>query len=256
MQIGDDSLLAVVRTMQILDTLSREPQGLGVMEIANSLHIHKADASRILSTLEEEGYVVRDEVTSLYSVAFQFVAMALRYMDETEMGDIVRPILNDLVQTIGESVQFAIEQNRDLLYIDRVDGIKPLRVASMLGLKAPLHATAAGKVWLASLPDEEVAQLMRERGMKAITPRTITSLEDLLENLAQVRQQGYAEAREEINQTVYGLAAPVHDRYGRVRAALVATIPAYEATEERIAVVKTGVFASAEILSQRLALIW
>ncbi|QSO47262.1 IclR family transcriptional regulator [Alicyclobacillus mengziensis] len=249
-------MLAVVRTMQILDTLSKAPQGLGVIEIANSLNIHKADASRILSTLEEEGYVVRDEVTSLYSVAFQFIAMALRYMDGTQMDDIVRPVLNHLVQNIGESVQFAIEQNRELLYIDRVDGIKPLRVASMLGLKAPLHATAAGKVWLASLPDEEVVVLMKERGMKAVTPHTITNLEELLKNLSEVRKQGYAEAREEINPSVYGLAAPVFDRQRRVRAALVATIPAYEATAERIDVVKDGVLASAEILSQRLALAW
>lgn len=249
-------MLAVTRTMQLLEALVGAPDGMGVMELATALDIHKADVSRILSTLEEAGYVLRNLDTGRYSVSFKFVAMALRYKDHTQLEDIVHPVLVELVQEIGESVQFAIEQNRQLIYVDKVEGIKPLRVASMLGQMAPLHATAAGKVWLASLPDEQVAALMQERGMRAITEHTITTLDGLLRELAVVRQQGYAVSREEVNRTVFGLAAPVRDRRGQVRAAVVATIPMYEATEERIEVVKSGVLRAASKLSERLALIW
>ncbi|MCL6624969.1 MAG: IclR family transcriptional regulator [Alicyclobacillus shizuokensis] len=249
-------MLAVIRTMQLLDALVQAPDGMGVMELANALKIHKADVSRILSTLQDMGYVIQDERTDRFTVSFKFVAMALRYKDHTELEDIVQPVLAELVRQTGESVQFAVEQNRELIYVERMDGTKPLRVASMLGLSAPLHATAAGKVWLASLPTEEVVALMKERGMEAVTEHTITDLDALLRELAQVRQQGYAVSREEVNPTVFGLAVPVHDRKGMVRAAVVVTLPMYEATGERIDAVKSRAMKAAGILTEQLSLIW
>ncbi|MCL6592396.1 MAG: IclR family transcriptional regulator [Alicyclobacillus sp.] len=249
-------MLAVIRTMQLLEALACGPEGMGVTELAHALEIHKADVSRILSTLEDLGYVVRHLDTNRYTVSFKFVAMALRYKDHTQLEDIVHPVLVELVQTTGESVQFAIEQNQQLIYVDKVEGIKPLRVASMLGQMAPLHATAAGKVWLASLSDETVTQIMTERGMPAVTPHTITDVPTLLKELADIRAQGYAVSREEVNPTVFGLAVPVHDRQGAVRAALVVTLPIFEATEERVEAVKTHALQAAKTLTEKLALIW
>jgi DNA-binding IclR family transcriptional regulator len=249
-------MLAVERTMQLLGALVRRPEGMGVLELSTELDIHKADVSRILSTLEEMGYVTQDPISSQYTVSFQFIAMALRSQERMRIEEIVRPVLCDLVQEIGESVQFAVEQNRQLIYIDRVDGIKPLRVASMLGRTAPLHATAAGKTWLASLSDEEVAALMEERGMEAVTEHTITDLGGLLTELSRVREQGYAVSREEVNPSVFGLSVPVVDHNQRVRAAVVATIPVFEASTERVESIKTGVVRAANILSDRLDLFW
>lgn len=249
-------MLAVERTMQLLEALVRYPEGKGVLELSAELDIHKADVSRILSTLEDMGYVIQDEVSARYIIAFKFIAMALSYQDKTQLEDIVRPVLVELVQEIGESVQFAVEQNRQLIYVDRVDGIKPLRVASMLGKMAPLHATAAGKVWLSSLSRDDVASLMKERNMKAFTERTITNIEDLFIEIEKVGTQGFATSDEEINRTVFALAAPVLDRKRRVRAAVVATIPKYEASAKRIEFVKLGVIRSANVLTERLSLFW
>ncbi|MDQ0189065.1 IclR family transcriptional regulator [Alicyclobacillus cycloheptanicus] len=249
-------MLAVIRTMQLLDRLAGVPEGKGVLELSAELHIHKADVSRILSTLEAEGYVIRDPLSERYKISFKFVAMALRHQDRTQLEDVVHPVLVNLVQEIGESVQFAVEQNRQLIYVDRVDGIKPLRVASMLGRIAPLHATAAGKVWMASLPDEEVVALMQTHGMPAVTEHTITNIDDLLKELAKVREQGFAVSREEVNPTVFGLAAPVRDRRQQVRAVVVATLPMYEASEERVEFVRDGVVRAANEIAERLVLFW
>jgi len=249
-------VLAVTRTMQLMDALSRNFAGIGVLELSNSLQMHKADVSRILSTLQQAGYVIQEENTSKYTLSFKFVAMALKFRDEMRLEDVVRPVLTQLVRATGESVQFAVQQNRDLIYVEKEEGIKPLRVASMLGQTAPLHATAAGKMWLSSLPVHEAVQLLEQRGMEAITAHTITNLEDLLRELKQVRQQGYAVSREEVNPTVFGLAAPVYDRKANVRGALVITLPMYEATHERVEKVRVEALKHASILSEHLQTIW
>jgi len=249
-------MLATSRTMALLDALANSSSPIGVIELSHALQIHKADVSRILSTLEQTGYVIRNMETAKYTLSFKFIAMALRFRDETRLEDVVRPVLLDLVRTTGESVQFAIQQNGDMIYVEKEEGIKSLRVASMLGRTAPLHATAAGKVWLSSLPEAEAVALLEKRGMPLITSNTITNLADFLEELRHVRERGYAVSREEVNPAVFALAAPVYDRKASVQGALVITLPMYEANQERVETVRVAVMQHADILAERLQMIW
>lgn len=156
-------MLAVTRTMQILNELASSKDGLGVLELSKSLNIHKADVSRILSTLASMNYVTQQGDDLKYRLNFKFVAMALKFQNKVQLDDIVHSPLEDLARQTGELVQFAIEQNEEMIFVDKVEGVKPLRVASMLGQSAPLHATAVGKVWLASLSREKVLCLMEQR---------------------------------------------------------------------------------------------
>lgn len=248
------ALLAVKRTMAILQALSAA-DGLGVMDLSRRLEIHKADVSRILSALEELHYVVRDPETGRYHLGYKFVAMALQHVDRVRLEDVLDPVMREVAKATGELVQFAILQQEELIFIHKVEGEKPLRVASMLGMIAPPHATAVGKVWLASLEPSRARALLQERGMPKITEHTITDLETLMAELDQVRQQGYALSREEINPSVVGLAVPVFDGSDRVMGGLVVTLPVFEASPERLAEIGEVAKAAAHRLSEQLRLL-
>jgi DNA-binding IclR family transcriptional regulator len=108
-----------------------------------------------------------------------------------------------------------------------------LKVASMVGQKAPFHATAVGKFWLASLSNQEVSSVIAKTGMKAYTSSTITDLDTLLKDLAVVRKRGYAIANEEINAEVVAAGVPII-LDGVVVASLVVAAPHFKMTPERI----------------------
>jgi DNA-binding IclR family transcriptional regulator len=245
-------LAAVERTMLILELLSSNPGGLGVTELCDRLDLQKAIVSRVLSTLEEGGYVVQDHRTRLFTLTWRLVALAYRYADALPLEDLAKPILRELAGQTGELVQLAVVQNDELIFVAKVDGAKPLRVASMLGRSAPLHATAVGKVWLASLPENRALQLLTKRGLTPITNTTITDAVRLIEDLREVREKGYALAREEVNQSVVGLAVPVAAPGSPVHAALVVAIPAFEATPERLEEIRVASVSAARALADRL----
>ena len=249
----DSELAAVKRTMRILELLADHPEGMGVTELAAQLAVNKASVSRILATLQKAGYVSQDERTRLFSLGWRLVALAYRFADSLPLEEAARPVLRELAQKTGELVQLAVVDGEELLFVAKAEGARPLRVASMLGKAAPLHATAVGKVWLASLPEARVLEILARKGMPRITEHTITDPMRLLEELRQVRAQGYALAREEVNPTVVGVAAAVPPDGPAVRAALVVAIPAFEATEARIGELAAACRQAAGTLAARLA---
>lgn len=244
-------LLAVARTMQILELLAQSPDGLSVSGITESTGFQKADVSRILSTLQEGNYVTQDLANSRYTLSWRFIALALKYSDSLELEGVARPILNQLAADTGELVQLAVVQSEEILYVAKVEGVKPLRVASMLGRSAPLHATAVGKVWLANLPIDKAMSLVAKKGLAKVTDKTITDPDLFLVELRKVKELGYAISWEEINPTVVGIAVPVYGNEKAVKAVIVVAIPAFEADEERLQEIRGYLDKVAEKLTRR-----
>lgn len=244
-------LAAVDRTMRILDLLASHPDGMGVTELADRLDLTKANVSRILSTLEAGGYVSQDPRSLLFTLTWRLVAMAYRYADALPLEETAKPILAELATRTGELTQLAVVQNDGMLFVAKVDGNRTLRVASMLGRRAPLHATAVGKVWLASLPEARVMALL-DREMKAYTAHTITEPVKLIQELREVAARGYAIVREEINASVAAVAVPVPPDGRPVQAAIVIAVPAFEATPERIEELRAATVNAARDLADRL----
>jgi DNA-binding IclR family transcriptional regulator len=245
-------LAAVDRTMRILELLASNSGGLSVTELSDRLDLHKANVSRILSTLEAGGYVHQDTHTQSFTLTWRVVALAYRYADALPLEEAAKPVLQRLADQTGELVQLAVVQHDELIFVAKVEGAKPLRVASMLGRSAPLHATAVGKAWLASLPEEKVIQLIGKRGLAPITTTTITDISKLVTQLRQIREQGYAVVWEEVNQSVVGLAVPVAAASGQVYACLVVALPAFEATPGRLEEIRSATAAAADHLADRL----
>lgn len=220
--------------MQILDLLAGNRQGLTLTELAHALDVSKPTVSRILSTLEEDSLVDRDPRTHCFRISWRLVGLALRYIDGLDFHSAVKPMLEDLAAESGELVHLAIVERDRLIYVSRVYGKTPFKIASLLGHAAPLHATASGKVWLSSLPEEKALQLVLNEGLTSFTDRTVTDLDRLRQSWAWVREHGYAVARGEWRENVWAIAVPVHTDGDGVIAVVIIAFPGFASNESRI----------------------
>ncbi|GAA3776191.1 hypothetical protein GCM10022240_29650 [Microbacterium kribbense] len=151
--------------------------------------------------------------------------LGARVADRPLVRSIVHPVLIDLSQRFNETSQLAPPTGADIRFFDSVECTQPVRVSSRLGVALPAHATAVGKVLLASRSDEEVAKLVG-RKLRAITEQTLIDRDLFFEELAAVRRQGYAINRGESLQDIRAVAVPDIDLAEHTVAAVAISVPA------------------------------
>src|SRR6266508_1353574 len=226
---------SVSRTIAILEELSNQPNGATVSELVMRLRIEKSIVSRVLATLESEGYVIRDEVTDSFRLGLRFAAIALRHIDLIGISDLCLPLLRDLAQKTGELVQLAIVQNEQMIYVAKAEGQQRIRVLSLVGRAAVLHASTAGKVWLANLPEDRALALALKQGLEPVTNQTINSVSQLRAEMARVRKNGYSLVEEEMFEGASAVGVPLWDRRGnRVLGAIILSGPTYRLPKKRM----------------------
>jgi IclR family acetate operon transcriptional repressor len=230
------SLAAVERALQIINFLVGKVEGASVTEIVNETGLSKSMVSRILTTLKGAGYVEQDDRTRFYKLSLNFLSIAYRHINLLGIEDLFYPLLERVADRTGEMIQLTVVKEDGIFFVAKVEGSNPLKVASMLGRKAPFHATAAGKVWLASLSDQEVHNVLWKSDLKAYTENTITSPDRMMKEISKIRENGYAIANEEMNEDVIALAVPIYD--SRVKTQVIASIvigaPKFKMTQSRI----------------------
>lgn len=226
----------IERAMTIFEALTGHPHGLTVGELTLQLRLPKSAVSRILATLQAEGYVSRDPLSNRFRIALKMISMVLRHVDRLGIDDLCLPLLRDFAEKTGELVQIALIDGDEMRYVTKADGPNRVRVVSLMGVRASLHSTAAGKIWLASLPRAEALKRVLHDGMEAWTPHTIHTVDDLGRELDKVAAQGFALNLGEHFEGVYSMAAPIRSQRlnGAVFGAVVMTGPDFRLTEARL----------------------
>jgi DNA-binding IclR family transcriptional regulator len=201
------------RAMALLNAVSAAgPQGLPAAELATRCHLNRATAWRLLATLEHHAMVDRDPLTNRYSVGHAVTRIAAA----AGVSGLVRrshDVLERLSRTTGETANLAVAQRLGLTYVDEV--APPLVLsARWLGRQTSMHATSAGKAFLAWLPAEEIESILASP-LPEYTGTTRTDESTLRGELAGIREQGYSVSVGELEAHVYGVAAPVFDVTGR-----------------------------------------
>lgn len=226
----------IERAMGLLECLVGHPSGKTVGELSTQLNLPKSAVSRILGTLESEGYVARDQYSGRVRIALKLLALAYRHAESLGVEDICLPLLRSLADQTGELVQLALVDGEDMRFVVKAEGANRIRAVSLMGTRAILHATAAGKVWLASLAWPRALKLVLRDGLVALTPRTITSIDDLSKELEAVRRTGYAFNLGEHTPEVNSIAVPIRSQRmkGAVMGAVVLTGPEFRLAKERL----------------------
>jgi IclR family KDG regulon transcriptional repressor len=220
---------SIERGSIILDVLSEYPQGLSLGHLSSETGLNKGTVHRLLSSLVFLDYARQDTETKKYSLGFKLVELGNRLLSQIDLRTEARPFLVELAEHTKETVHLVILDRFEVLYIDKVEAcVQPtgLRMVSMLGSRIPAHCSAVGKVLLAALPEENVKEMAKKRGLPQRTKNTITDLAKLLEHLNLVKKNGYALDDEENEIGVRCVGAPVHNQQGDVTAAISISVPA------------------------------
>jgi len=232
-ELDGNAVRSVDRAAALLLALGECPAEAGVTELARRLGLHKSTASRLLATLQRRGLVEQNDDSGKYRLGLVVLRLAERAEQTLDLQRIALPELERLARATRETVALAVMQDDACLTVAQVDGPNLVAVPDRTGRTTALHCVAAGKVLLATLAERDVLRLHRA-GLPALTERTITGLEALLEELARVRRRGFATAFGEWEPGMNGVAAPVHDARGQVAAAVSVWGPAFRVQPARV----------------------
>lgn len=225
------TIAAVKTSIAIIDTL-RELDGAGVTEIADRLSMSKGTVHSHLATLKEEELVVQDGRT--YALSLRFLDFGEYVRSQIPHLDILQQELDALAEETGEVVQFLTEEHGHGVYLYKARGEFAVETASYVGSRNALHCTALGKAILSQLPEDRVERIIDRHGLPAQTDDTITDRDALFEELAMIREQGYATDNEEILPGLRCVAAPVVKPNGAPFGAVSIAGPTSRMDRERI----------------------
>lgn len=221
-----DVAQTVARAMALLELLAKHGK-LSAIRMIELLGFHRSTAYRLLGTLQQLGYVRKDEHTGLYSLAPRVLQLSSGVLEQQEVATVARPFLRSLHDKTRETVHLALLEGQTLVYLDKLESTNNLRVvmSSQKGSHAPLYCTGIGKVLLAWSGEDNFRDYVQGTIFKRFTPNTLTEAEALHRALEDIRESGYALDREEHEVGVFCVAAPVRDAFDHVVAALSVSVP-------------------------------
>ncbi|MGI8682886.1 MAG: IclR family transcriptional regulator [Mycobacteriales bacterium] len=226
----------------------RDHRLIGVAQASEQLGVGRSTAHRLLAMLQARELIRQDPATKAYTSGPALVDIGLSIVRQMDIRQHLRPVLEQLSRTLGETVHLMVLDEASALFLDSVESSKALRTSSRVGRAYPAHTTSGGKALLAELPPARLAELYPSDRLARLTPRSITTRSRLMRELEQVRVQGYATNCSESEPDIAAVAVVVRNAFGEPRAAIALSAPLLRLDTSRMpAVAKTmaGVAARA-----------
>lgn len=191
-----------------------------LQDISIHLDLAKSTTHRILNTLESHHFVVKDEDSKKYSLGLGFVDLGLDVLENMDIREAARPILDDLNDKTEETIHLALFTDDQVVYMDKRESRHVIRMYSVIGKVAPIHCTGVGKAALAFQDSETIERVMKATELQKFTENTITDRNQFAQELEEIRRRGYAIDREEHENHILCIAAPIRNHYSKVIASL------------------------------------
>lgn len=243
---------ALDRGLEILEFLMKSGREVSSSEFAEHLGVDRSTAYRLVSTLAERGFVEQDSETKKYVLGPKLLQLSGALLKRLEVRQRAKPFLRELSLRTGESSHLTGVTSSGVVYIDTEASQARIAVRTDIGMEAPIHCTATGKSVAAYLPEDELDELIRLRGLHAYTPRTITSVGMLKAHLAMVAERGYAVDDEEFDLGIRCVAAPIRSFRNEVVGSIGISGSIVTMTLEKIGEVSPIVVETAERISRNL----
>jgi DNA-binding IclR family transcriptional regulator len=212
------NIQSIERAAAVLRLLSAPRRKLGVAELAAELELPKGTVHGILRTLQQVGFVEQEEASNKYQLGPALLHMGNSYLDGNELRTRALNWSDSLAARSDESVRIGTLHEDRVLVVHHVFRPDDTRQALEVGALLPTHASALGKVLLAHHP--YAADAVAKRELPGFTSATIVERDRLAEELALVRERGWAADVEELTEGEVSLAAPIKDRRGDVVGAI------------------------------------
>lgn len=225
---------AVDHALDLLEQFHDEVDELGVTELSKRLKLHKNNVFRLLATLESRGYIEQNRVTENYRLGLKTLELGQTFIKQMGLLRQSRPVLEALVSECNETTYVAILKDFHIVYLDVVETDLTVRVVPRVGSRLPAYCTAAGKVQLAYMTDEELDNYLPTKELKRFTPNTVTDRDQFKLHLKQIAEQGYAIDNEELDIGVCCVGAPIRDYTRRIIGAVSISGPSMRFSPERM----------------------
>jgi IclR family transcriptional regulator, KDG regulon repressor len=208
------------RAFAILEQVARKREGITLTDLSKAVGLHNSTTFHLVKTMVQLGYVSQTRESKRYRIGSGLFTLAAGALEENAFLELATPVLEKLTRETGEAAHFAIRSGNEIVVIARTAGAGMLQLSDRTGATRPAHATALGKVLLAALPPQDLAQFLAGMDMRRFTPKTIVGREALLRELEEARRKGFAFDDGEFDAEVRCVAVPVYDFAGRVAGAI------------------------------------
>jgi IclR family pca regulon transcriptional regulator len=216
---GDrDYVQSLDRGITVLLAFDAEHPEPTLAELAQLTGFSRPAVRRFLITLERMGYVRGSG--GRWSLTPRVLSIGQHYTESHALIELAQPHLLELAERTSESASLATLDGDEVVYVARVPVRRIMSINVSVGTRVPAHATSMGRVLLAWAPLVVVDEVLTGRPLRAVTPNTLTDLDDIRAELSRVRAQGWSIVSEELEVGLLSASAPVRDRSGEVVAAL------------------------------------
>lgn len=219
------SVKSVEHALDILDILAGPIRAGGVTQVSVALGMNVSTVHHLLRTLQARGLVEQDPESKLYRLGVRTVQLGDAYLAGLELYSVAQRALRETSRDCGETVTLAVLEGMTITTLATIPGRFTVRSIGAATDRHNAHATALGKILLASLPPEDVPHLVAESGMTRFTPNTLGTLRQLEAQLEEVRQQGYALDLEELEVGLCCVAVGVPNHRGQMVAGVGVSVP-------------------------------
>lgn len=241
---------SVDRAISILEIVAARGE-LGITEIAEELDVHKSTASRLVAALQQRHLLEQLGERGKYALSFGVVRLAAATTARLDVARLGQPVCQQLAESLGETVNIAVTDGEAGITVAQEFGAAAITSQNWVGRRSPLHATGAGKVLLAWMPESDRRPVLRRR-LTRYTDDTIVETAALRTELARVLDEGHARSFEELEVGMHAVAVPVFSADGTVGSALSATGPAYRLPRRRARAIVGDLRDGAAELSAKL----
>ena len=219
------------RALAILKTLAESAEGMTLSDLSQVLGLAPSTAHRLLTTLEGQRFVRLDHESMAWQVGVGAFTVGTAFARSRDIVPLARPHLRRLMEASGETANLYVEIGGEAVCMSQIECRQTMRAISRPGGRAKMHGSGSGKAILAYLDTDEVTHVLRTHGLPRLTERTLDTPKRLREDLARVRERGFAFDDEEVALGLRCVAAAVLDEDGRPQGAISISGPLVRMTD-------------------------
>lgn len=201
--------------------MSKSEKYLTLTEISNELDIPKSSALDIIQTLLAKEFIELDNPEAkTYKIGISIFTVGAKSIQYNNLQEVASEVLTSLSQKTQKTIFLGVPKKDKVIYVSKLESDSPVQSSASIGSSNPMHLTGIGKAILAAMPTEEIAVLYQNEPYERRTEKSITTYEELVNHLTQVRQTGYAIDDKEGTEYIYCFAAPIYNHTNKVVAAV------------------------------------
>lgn len=246
------------RAIDILVLLAKSNKPLNQLEVSNTLGIPKSSTFDLMYTLLEKGVIEFDnEELRTFRLGIKMFEIGSTVIAKNDLYTVAKPYLEQLSNTLQETVFLGNECDGDIFYLDRIDkNISSITTVASIGMCRPAYCTGLGKAMMATYPDSKIIEkwdkYSKSHSIVKYTINTITTCDVFLEDMKKIRQRGYAIDNREIENEIFGVAVPIYSANNGVIAAIGISTIYLKMDKERLRQYSTLLVETALLISKKL----